>query len=114
MSNKRVINLLKRARKLVANGWTQGPLKVREGRTVKYCAYGALDAVTKSTDLLEAGIVALSGDPVVKAFARRQFIAAPSRWHKVIRYNEAKGRKQSQVVALFDRTIERLERQQQA
>jgi hypothetical protein len=105
MSNNRVIGVLKRARALVAKGWVQRTFQ----RGNCFCAWGAVMRATKSDRLKNAAADALNADPTVRAFVTRT--TTFSGRGIIIFFNDAPRRTQSQIVALFDRTIARLERQ---
>lgn len=91
-----VLQVLRKARARVARGWCQRDLaKTKGGRScnptdkeaARFCAYGALDSL--GYDTADATLV-------LRTFVPRGHIAS---------FNDAPGRKKSEVVALFDKAI---------
>jgi len=97
-----VVEALKEARALIANGWTQGcPARDANGTdvnsldpsAVSFCIYGACYRASQSRS---DDVYRLTGSVLQKLCT-----GAPSVW------NDAPERTQSEVLALFDRAIER-------
>lgn len=97
-----VVKVLRKARALVAKGWTQGTYaRSKSGRPVKhlgraaarFCAIGALDVAAHS-----------SGDRFTYSDARdalRQAVGV----HLLPEWNDESGRTKADVLAAFDRAI---------
>lgn len=85
---------------LVRQGWTRGRSKKRRGDRACYCATGAVKATTSSFIAQVHAIHRLRVEiPGYDALS----LTAPH----VYEYNDAKGRKKTEVIALFERAIAR-------
>lgn len=95
------LELLKRARERVAAGWCQGPACTPDGR---FCAWGALiyDPIDSRRHEDEAIAALFRALPFWYRFTFGNIKRA-----SVISYNEDGGRRQHQIVALYDRAIAR-------
>lgn len=97
MVNHNAARLLKAARQLLIDkGWVQGSLHRAQG----YCALGAYKVAakryglaTKSTAFRCLGESVKSGSLILE--------------NRITNYNDAQTRRKSQVIALFDRAIEK-------
>lgn len=95
--------LLTEARALIAQGWTQhytardaagDPVPTNKQEACSFCAVGALMAVGRPQDFeasLHAAAVLLA--------------ALPEPFTSIVDFNDAKGRTQDEVLALFDLAI---------
>lgn len=90
MRKREVIAALKRARKLIAKGWTQHEMRASHSGVVCYCAVGALCEATRENTLLY--------------YAAKDRIV-PFTGRGVIQFNDAEGRTQEEVLAVFDKAI---------
>ena len=97
------LRVLREARDLIARGWTQGtlardgngdPVEPTSDAATCWCSLGAAKAVTKQD--LSYGL------------AWSALLAALPESHRgyISNWNDARGRTQGQVIALFDRAIE--------
>jgi hypothetical protein len=105
--NEKALRLIKRGRKRIASGWTQNITKKRINGKRCYCAWGSL---------LDDGGTYVHGakSPLgvaIDELRRDNKVSAPPFFGSLIGFNDHKLRTQAQVVALFDRTIKRLEKQ---
>lgn len=89
MRKREVIAVLKRARKLIATGWTQHEMHQWRNGMMCYCAIGALSAATSDTLAYYA--------------AKNRLV--PFTGRSIIRFNDAEGRTQEEVLAAFDKAI---------
>lgn len=89
MSALTTLNVLRKARELVEQGWTQGRYKTEDGC---YCGVGALIEVTGS--LREA---------LPYTFHLDQVVGGNFEFEK---WQDRRGRTQAEVLAAFDRAIE--------
>lgn len=94
------LQVLRKARALIKKGWTQGAFARRKnGHTteddsaaaVKFCVRGAINRVARF------------GEWQVASKCLQDALDDP--WRSLVEFNDAKGRKRAEVVALFDRAI---------
>lgn len=90
-----VRDALSAARSLVVAGWCQGKAMKLTMEGPRYCAIGALSAATRcgyDRDLMDDCKAVLEA-------------SMPTRF-TLVQFNDAPGRTQAEVVALFDRALE--------
>ncbi len=102
--NEKLLRLLKKGRRLVLKGWTQGITERRVNGKQCYCTWGAILKADKSVGKAVS-------TAALDELARDHHISNAPFFGSVIQFNDYKRRSQSQIVALFDRTILRVERQ---
>lgn len=88
--NKEFVAWLKRARALVAAGWTRGVMHRVRGNRDCYCAYGALNATNERLK------------PMCWSFNGGSY-------RELAEWNDRLGRKKSEVLAMFDNSIRALD-----
>jgi hypothetical protein len=98
------------ARKLLTKGWTQGEMSDRVKRVQCYCAAGAVNKalghnVEQYSDSSHPAFKALLNDSKVKRTS-----GSDPTIYGLTYWNDKKRRTQEQVIALFDRTIAKLEK----
>ena len=106
---------LKKAREFLKIGWCQGPVAMNaDGDNVtvldpsacKWCAYGAIIAAARS--IYET--IDEQWDMVDKVRAElHSSLKDHNNYPDIVEYNEKMGRKKSDIMAIFDETINRLE-----
>jgi hypothetical protein len=111
------LELLIAARERVAKGWTQGrSAETKGGRyahysdkgAAKFCAWGGLHAacpLTEGLSLVDAAEAELERSLPKKLVAG----AVSGDYRPLARWNDMPGRTKKQVLALFDKTIARLQ-----
>lgn len=102
------------ARALVARGWTQGanardamdcPLSPCAEYAVSFCAYGAVGALTPASDwAVNALVAALPPSATEEVENGDSYSIAAA----LIDYNDDSGTSKTDVLALYDRAINRL------
>jgi hypothetical protein len=110
---KQVKRVLQKARSLISrsNRWTQGAYKQRNSNgDMAYCAVGAVRAAKQKMGLtydleLSAKVAkALQATIDKSGYSKLKYSSLG-----IVEWNDSKGRKHSEVVRLFDQTIESLE-----
>jgi hypothetical protein len=94
-----VLDLLRRARERVANGWCQ--YRVWSHDMQEYCAWGSLEIEEIPAARKAEAMIRLSMELPTENRRRPNFYAGQD----VIIFNNASGRTQAEIVALFDAAI---------
>lgn len=98
-----VIEVLRQARYLVSQGWTQHAAShEHQGGGISYCAWGAIRHVLWEKGTWEYGQVGRS-QPAIVALGY-------TIWGHPVNWNDCPGRTKRQVLDAFDVTIARLEK----
>lgn len=105
-----VIEALEKALELIKAGWCQGIYKkpiwyaLEEGEIPQYCSLGAIRAI----------IDPFAKDPTPYLQVQRALFSClekpsepDSPWHSIVDFNDTEGRTQGEVIALFERAIEK-------
>lgn len=100
------IDILKRARALVERGWCQGTYSrdergvasLSKSQDCSWCSVGALDTAAGS-----------DSDKYLAAYDELATAITPGGDVGVVKWNDAPGRTQAEVLAMFDRAIASLE-----
>lgn len=97
--NSAVVVVLKKARALIEQGWTQGAFKRytdNPDRPIEYCAVGAIREASNSEvwgELYDAGICLSTA------------LRGMAYTHDPIEFNDAPGRTREEVLEMFDKAI---------
>ena len=96
--------VLKNARDLVTKGWCQDAFEVEgRDRVTRYDVLGALD---KASEGYRHHVYASARFAVNEAILDGEFDGEPVRDDVIVDWNDAPGRTQEEVVAMFNRAIE--------
>ena len=106
---KPIKQILTEARALIEKGWTQGKLaKNVWGHQVRYddpdaCAFCSLGALRKAVHKINPDLYPKLRHQLALAIGEDP--SAGSEYYQVVRFNDAPGRTQAEVLAMFDKAI---------